>query len=343
MRLKSVVLLALLSPGVYAETLVVHCNQVSGTNCVSGMAIWARPADAKVVRVLRGTTAPFVGIETVLPTERIYVCVDDPAIVAGTAGECSKLVPDRTDRWQLKSLVYPQPSAPTASGTARISWTVPTTCVDGTPISNCPITGYDVEQSTSPVDSFVSITTRSPEQTSYDVVNLSPGTYYFRIRALTLNNMYSEPSNVLSRTIADTQTCSTPKPADETRTTQCTAPAVGSWTQTRTYAAAAYPACWAAGEWLPASAPAGACVAPSTWKVAPTSSGTRPVYEPVANLTSTATVRGTAQGKVAAGKPCGEQRFRSGTSSYRTVAESDITLDSPTYKGREHVAICVPD
>lgn len=55
-------------------------------------------------------------------------------------------------------------------------------------------------------------------------------------------------------------TCTAPKPADETRTEQCPSGQTGSWTQTRSYSAAAYPTCWAAGAWSPASAPAGACV-----------------------------------------------------------------------------------
>jgi hypothetical protein len=50
------------------------------------------------------------------------------------------------------------------------------------------------------------------------------------------------------------------QPAQETRTQACPAGTTGSWTQMRSYTAAPSPVCWAAGEWLPAEAPAGACV-----------------------------------------------------------------------------------
>lgn len=51
------------------------------------------------------------------------------------------------------------------------------------------------------------------------------------------------------------------KPGDESRPGVCPTGTTGSWTQTLTYASAASPICWQAGEWLPASPPAGACVA----------------------------------------------------------------------------------
>lgn len=57
-------------------------------------------------------------------------------------------------------------------------------------------------------------------------------------------------------------TCTTPQPAAENRTVQCPAPTTGQWTQTRTYAAAPAPTCWAASAWAPDAAPAGACMTP---------------------------------------------------------------------------------
>jgi hypothetical protein len=64
-----------------------------------------------------------------------------------------------------------------------------------------------------------------------------------------------------------TPTCGA-KPADETQTAQCAAPATGSWQQVRAYVSAAYPACWTAGPWTPAEAPAGACTTPTPEPVA---------------------------------------------------------------------------
>lgn len=53
-----------------------------------------------------------------------------------------------------------------------------------------------------------------------------------------------------------------PKPADLMRTQTCTAPEVGSWTQTQTYIAAPAPTCWTAGAWVPSTPPLGACTVP---------------------------------------------------------------------------------
>lgn len=57
-----------------------------------------------------------------------------------------------------------------------------------------------------------------------------------------------------------TPTCAAPRPADDVRTQACPAGTTGTWTQTRSYASAAYPTCWTAGEWIPDRPAAGACV-----------------------------------------------------------------------------------
>ena len=59
---------------------------------------------------------------------------------------------------------------------------------------------------------------------------------------------------------ADPPTCTTPQPAQETRTQTCPTGTTGNWSQSRSYTAAAYPTCWTAGPWTPAEAPAGSCV-----------------------------------------------------------------------------------
>lgn len=51
-------------------------------------------------------------------------------------------------------------------------------------------------------------------------------------------------------------------PAAETREQTCPTGQIGEWTQTRSYAQAAYPTCWTPGQWTPSEAPAGACVTP---------------------------------------------------------------------------------
>lgn len=79
---------------------------------------------------------------------------------------------------------------------------------------------------------------------------------------------------------------------------------------------------------------------PDRWVVAQIAGGSRPIYEVVLNAAGNSDVRGQPQGYVDAGKPCGSERFRVSSNSYRDVAESDVRLDSPTYRGRSHVAIC---
>lgn len=54
-------------------------------------------------------------------------------------------------------------------------------------------------------------------------------------------------------------TCTAPKPADLTRSQACPPGTTGSWLQTSTATAVPYPSCWSTGDFLPASAPAGAC------------------------------------------------------------------------------------
>lgn len=58
----------------------------------------------------------------------------------------------------------------------------------------------------------------------------------------------------------DPSTCAA-QPAAEVRVGACPTGTTGTWTQTRTYSSSPYPTCWTAGDWLPASAPAGACTA----------------------------------------------------------------------------------
>jgi hypothetical protein len=123
-----------------AETLVQQCDQLSATDCAR--AVWVRPPAAITVRVLRGATSPWVQLSDVLPTERIYVCVDDPSVAVGATANCATLVPGRTDRWQLKSLVYPAiPASPAGTKPIVVQWEPVTTYSDGTP---APIAGYIV-------------------------------------------------------------------------------------------------------------------------------------------------------------------------------------------------------
>jgi len=74
---------------------------------------------------------------------------------------------------------------------------------------------------------------------------------------------------------------------------------------------------------------------PTSWKTSATT-----VYEPVLPKTGTALVLGTTQGTVPTGKPCGSEVVAVGSTSYRSVTETDLTLASPSYQGRKHVSVC---
>lgn len=79
----------------------------------------------------------------------------------------------------------------------------------------------------------------------------------------------------------------------------------------------------------------------TTWAVAPSgSSSTRTVYEAVLASAGSALIRGNTEGTISVGRTCGVEVFRMGTESYRDVTEGEVTLSSPSYGGRRHVAVC---
>lgn len=82
-------------------------------------------------------------------------------------------------------------------------------------------------------------------------------------KALGVERLYTcrTQVSVVVKVITDPTPCP-PQPATQTRTQACPAGTTGSWSQTSTYVAAPPPACWVAGPWTPATAPAGACVTP---------------------------------------------------------------------------------
>src|SRR5579862_8613771 len=70
-----------------------------------------------------------------------------------------------------------------ATGTATLSWQVPTTNTDGSPIGT--ITGYDIYYGTSPSAMTQTIHLTNPNDTVYVVQHLRPGTYYFSVATTT--------------------------------------------------------------------------------------------------------------------------------------------------------------
>lgn len=95
------------------------------------------------------------------------------------------------------------------------------------------------------------------------------------------------------------------QPPAEIRTQACPSGTTGSWTQTRSYAAAPSPTCWVVGAWLPTTAPVSACVAVPT--------------EPPPIATGSATLSWSAPLTMADGSPLAidikEYRIKYGQSS----------------------------
>lgn len=86
-----------------------------------------------------------------------------------------------------------------SNGGATLSWSAPTSNTDGTALSN--LAGYRVSYGTSSSALTQTVQIANPSVTNYTISNLSPGTYYFAVRAYTSNGTESNNSNVSSKTV----------------------------------------------------------------------------------------------------------------------------------------------
>jgi hypothetical protein len=90
--------------------------------------------------------------------------------------------------------------AESASGTTELSWSPPTENTNGTPLAN--LAGYKIYYGTSPTALTLSTAVNSPTTDTYVVNNLTAGTWYFEIRAVSTTNLESAASNVASKVIS---------------------------------------------------------------------------------------------------------------------------------------------
>ncbi len=86
-----------------------------------------------------------------------------------------------------------------SSGGAELSWTPPTQNTDGSTLSN--LAGYRIAYGTSPNAMTQSVQLSNAGLTRYTFDNLSPGTYYFAVRAYTSNGTESANSNLYSKVV----------------------------------------------------------------------------------------------------------------------------------------------
>ena len=88
---------------------------------------------------------------------------------------------------------------PTMSGSATLSWNVPTQNTDGSPLTD--LAGYRIYYGTDATALAQSVNIDTTETTSYVVSSLSSGTWYFAICAYTTAGTESALSNLASKTI----------------------------------------------------------------------------------------------------------------------------------------------
>lgn len=82
---------------------------------------------------------------------------------------------------------------------AELSWTPPTQNTDGSTLTN--LAGYRIAYGTSPNALTQTVQVANAGITRYTMDNLSPGTYYFAVRAYTANGTESSNSNVSTKVI----------------------------------------------------------------------------------------------------------------------------------------------
>lgn len=87
----------------------------------------------------------------------------------------------------------------TSTGSAQLAWQPPTTNTNGTALTN--LAGYHIYYGTNSSALANEVVVNSPNTLTYDVTNLSSGTWYFAITAYTNSGTESAKSNVGSKTI----------------------------------------------------------------------------------------------------------------------------------------------
>jgi hypothetical protein len=87
----------------------------------------------------------------------------------------------------------------TSIGSAAISWTPPTQNTDGSALTN--LAGYRIQYGPSATMLTQSVQIANAGLTAYVIENLSPGTYYFAVRAYTTSGSESANSNVATKIV----------------------------------------------------------------------------------------------------------------------------------------------
>ena len=106
-----------------------------------------------------------------------------------------------TVRWcqnpKRYATVAPDPTVP--AGTATLSWTPPTQNTDGSALTN--LAGYRIHYGTSPTALVQTVQIASAGASGYVISDLSPGTWYFAVRAYSSAGSESANTNDGSKVV----------------------------------------------------------------------------------------------------------------------------------------------
>lgn len=120
------------------------------------------------------------------------------AVDAGTTGNIVISASDGTVATMLPAFsIIVDP----VTGSARLSWTVPTIREDGSPLALNELAGYRIRYGTVP-DALISrVEVNTADVTDYTINDLTAGTWYFSVSAYDSHGVESQPSNLGSTTI----------------------------------------------------------------------------------------------------------------------------------------------
>ena len=109
--------------------------------------------------------------------------------------------PDVTDVPDVADVPEVQPEK---DRTAVLSWEAPATRINGEAISDDDLVQYEIRYGTDPSSLDQSVVVSNVQgliSVSYEIENLSDGTWYFSILAQDVNGLVSPPSDPVSKTI----------------------------------------------------------------------------------------------------------------------------------------------
>lgn len=92
-------------------------------------------------------------------------------------------------------------TAPTSGGSITLNWVPPIVRDDGSSLDMSDISGYKIYMGASPDDLKLYAEISDAYTTKHVINNVESGVYYFSITAFSSDNLESEKSNVVSKTI----------------------------------------------------------------------------------------------------------------------------------------------